>query len=253
MKYYMILADIGGSNIKNNLGSGESVSKLNDILTKSISAVGFVVIAIAIIKMIIALSDENSKAKADSTIMLGVGLFFAAAAQVVAALGVDKISSSTSLTTILGNILTVIGNLLTYAGGALIMVSVFSLVLSIMHESPDQQAKASNLMMVGVGLLSANALTYAIKTSTAMKNAVSGAEFDVGSLMIIVVNFIGKTVSYGGGALVALGVFKFVMSLRTEEPRERDGAIKMLLAGIAFLSFTAILHTMFGFKDSGPV
>lgn len=242
LSFLLSRMSVGGSHIKSNLTGGQSVNNLNNILTKAITIVGLIVIVFAVIKMVLALADENAKSRSDSAIMLGVGIFFSAAAQVMKSIGISSISNATSVITVGRNILAVIGNFLTYSGGALAAIAVFSLIMAVMHENPDQQAKASNLLMVSVGLISARALTNAI---AAYMNSHTSSP-DPSAVFKIAVNFIAQVVTYGGGAIAALAVFKFVMSVRTEDSRERDGAIKMFLVAIGFLSFSAIIYNLFG-------
>lgn len=230
---YAILAEIGGSNIK-KVDAGKTTTTLNTTLTNITAAIGFIVVAIAIVKMIMALADENAKSKADSTIMLGTGIFFASASKVIESLGVNDAASLT-YATVAHNILDVIGALLTYAGGALTVIAAFTLVMAVMHENADQQAKSSTLLMVAAGLLSANALT------TAIKNKMFTGNDYAGTIMTIVINFIASIVTYGGGAIAVIGVFKLVSGIRTEETKERNDGIKLLMVGIALLSFRAVL------------
>lgn len=218
--------------------AGTAVKSLNDALTNAGLAVGAVLVVVAAIKMIIALAGEDSRSRTESTILMSVGILFISITQVIKALGVDNINGSTSVNTVAGNVITVIASMLTWAGGLLAVFAIFTLAVSIAQENSDGFVNGTKLIGVSAGLLSVGAVANGIKGLLLQKSTNGNAYVNV------IVNFLANAATYVGGGLAVVGVFKLILSIREENSKERDTAIKFLMAGIALISIRAILRGM---------
>lgn len=237
MNYYLVAVKIG-SGITGGGTAGDAVSGLNDALKAAGTAVGAVLVIVAAIKMIMAMANEDSSSKTQSTMLLSVGILFISLSNVLTSLGVENINSSTSVNSVASKIITVTANMLTYAGGALGLFAALMLIISIAQENSDAHVNGSKLLGVSIGLLSIGSLATTINilllTNTTRADSYVNA----------IATFFAKTATYIGGGLALMGVFRLIMAIREEDSRERSGAIRLLMAGIGLLSIAAILRGM---------
>lgn len=247
MNIYSLFAllDVGEISVSD---AGSTIGSLNDILKNVGTAVGAVVIVIAIVKLIIALAQESPESKTQSSLMFGVGIVFVSMSRVLTSLGVEDIDSSTKATTMAANVLNVIASMLTYVGVIVLSVAIIYLIMSIATEHPEQKITGSKLLGVSVGLFSAKGLTNAIKTRMFEKGGSTAANY-----VNDILGFIADVVSYIGAAFVIMGIWNFINGFKTEDDVERAKATKFFVAGIALLSFKIILSNIFNINVRSAV
>lgn len=233
--YLPLLVRIG--NFK-TVEAGTAVKSLNDALTTAGLAIGAVLVVVAAIKMVIALSSEDTRQRAESTILMSVGILFISITQVIKALGVDSINGSTSVNTVASNIITVIANMLTWAGGLLAVFAIFTIIVAIAQENSDGYVSGTKLIGVATGFLSIGSLATAINRLFLAKNKTAA------SYASVVAGFLANVATYIGGGFVAIGAFKLIFSIREENSRDRDAGIKFLMAGIALIGIRVILKNI---------
>lgn len=232
--YYFLT--IGGSQIKSSLSGSTSTDGINTFLKNCGVAVGAIIIALAAIKMIVALVDENVVARQRASLLLSVGLVFVSINTILTSiLGSSGIDSSTSYTTVAKNILTLIGTMTTWAGGMMLLFGAFTYVMAITHESADQQAKATNSIMVGLGFITIKTLCETFATN------ITNNTTAVKSYAREIIEWLTTIVSWAGYVLLPLAILKLVMSVRTEDLKERGDAIKLLGLALGLLSFTILV------------
>ena len=234
--YFPLLVKIGAGIGKKTPGA--AVKGLNSALTTAGTAIGAVLLTVAAIKMVLAIANEDARSRSESTILASVGILFVSISQVIKVLGIDQISGSTSVNTVAANIITVITTMLTWAGGLLAVFTVFTLILSIAQENSDGYVNGTKLLGVSVGLLSIGALGNSIK-GLLMSNVSSGARY-----ASAISGFLASAATYIGGGLAVVGVFKMILSVREENSKDRETAIKFLLTGIALIGIRGILWGM---------
>ena len=218
-----------------------SIDSLNQILIKCGAAVGAIIIAIAAIKMIWALADENAANKQQASMIFGVGIVFVS---ISAVLDVLDITSTTTGNTVAGNILTVIGTMLSYSGAILLMLGIISLIMSIVSEQPEQKANGIKLITTSIGFLSVRGLCGVLKTYIGQSNSKSAT-----SWVSVIVGFITNVATYAGGGLIIIGVYYLIMSIREEQSKDREVALRFFMAGISLVSLRFILENYFGFEN----
>lgn len=221
--------------------SDESVvNNLNDILIKCGTAVGAIIIVIALIKLILATADENAAGKQNASMLVGVGIVFVS---ITAVLDVLDITTSSTANSVAKNVLTVIGTFLSYAGAVLLLMAIVSLIMSIASEQPEQKMNGVKLLGSSIGLLSirgfCTAIALYIGQSSPSATAIVGT----------VVGFIANIVTYIGGGLIIMGVWYTINSVKDENSKDRDVAIRYFMAGIAAISIRVILTTYFGYTN----
>lgn len=231
---YAILATLGNYTLSGNVEA--PVNKLNEILTNAGVAVGSILIALALIKIIIAIAGEDSKGKMDSGMLFGAGIVFVSISSVLKLLNIKQTTTGQQMA---ANIISLIGKALTYVGVIILLFAILSLIIAIAQENSDSYVSASKLIMVSIGMLAGDALLGSVKMLV-LKGSTSA------SLWVkAILSPISKIASYGALGLVTCGVFKIVMGLRTEDDRDRNTGIRFLMTGIALASIRAIFH-LFG-------
>ena len=212
----LLVADtLGGYDVnKTQSGAVSAVKSLNTTLTDACVAVGAILIAIAVVKIIVAMASEDSKGKMDSGMLFGAGIVFI--------------------------IISVVGRALSYVGVVVFLFAIVSLVIAIAQENSDSYVTASKMIMTSVGMLAADSLLAGIRLLT-----IKG-DTDATNWVNAIVTQVAKIATWGALGLCTCGIFKIVMGIRTEDDRDRNTGIRFLMAGIALVSIRAIF-TMFGF------
>lgn len=219
----------------------KAVNDLNTILENLGLGIGAVLIAIAIVKIVISLADENAKAKLDAGMMFGAGILFISISGVLRVINITGASVMKDPGAyIAANVITVIGTALSYAGAIVFAIAVIMLVIAIAQENSDTYVNASKMIMAGVGMLFGKSLLSGIVKLLQTSNK------EANDWVATILNLIANLATWGALGLICCGVFKLVMGIRSEDDRDRNTGIRFLMAGIALLSMRAI-YEMFGF------
>lgn len=233
-----------GHNIQLYETAGEAVAELNGFLKTIGVSIGVILLLVGIVKLIMASMDENPKDKKDASVLFGVSVMFISISNVLATLGVEDITSATSVETVASRVIELISSVLSYAGMALAVVSIVTLILSITQENPEQQASGIKLLFTAVGLLTSVALATEIKADLLSSRLIERTPEDYINTAI---KWFAYVMSYAGVGFVIIGVFRIILGIRTEEAKDRETGEKFLIVGIALLSFWAIL-SFFGIE-----
>lgn len=225
---------IGGANISVESGASATQS-LNNVLITFGSAVGAVLVVVAVIKLIMAISSEQAAGKQQGAMMLASGIFFLSISAVVKTLGMGAGSTVASASQMAKNVITVICTMCTYAGGGFAIVGFLDLILATANEAPEQKLNGAKFLGGAAGLLSANALGTTIKSHI-------GGTVNTKTIVLDVGSFLGKMASYIGGVFVAIGIWYLINGIRTEESKDRDAGVRALIAGIGLISARAVLY-----------
>lgn len=245
MKPMYYLLTVGGSEIKATLSSSEATSGINDFLTTCGTAVGAIIIALAALKILIALADENVASRQQASLLLGVGLIFVSISTIVPMIVGDGISSESDYTQVAQNILKVIGLIGTFASVIMLAFGVFSYIMAIINEQAEQQAKATSSILVGFGFMSLKTVCSTISEYLGNGNTV------ISSYIGIIISCIAKIGLWGGRILLPMAVFKLVISVKEEDSKARMDALKLFIVAIGLMLFNWLLGTI-GLKTGAP-
>ena len=225
---------IGGANISTGTGAS-AANDINNVLLTFGSAVGAVLVVVAIIKLIMAISSEQAVGKQQGAMMLASGIFFLSISAVVKTLGMGSGTTVNSASQMAKNVIDVICTMCTYAGGGFAIIGFLDLILATANEAPEQKLNGAKFLGGAAGLFSANALGTTIKGHI-------GGTVDTNSIVLDTGLFLGKMASYIGAVFVAIGVWYLINGIRTEESKDRDAGVRSLIAGIALIAARAILY-----------
>lgn len=239
----LIAAQLGSYSVSNSqAGALSAVKSLNTTLSDACVAVGAVLIAIALVKIILAMATEDAKGKMDAGMMFGAGIVFVSISGVIQLLNIEN-AASMSGKQMAANIISVIGRALSYVGVIIFLFAILSLIIAIAQENSDSYVTSSKMIMIAVAMLFGDSLLNGVRALLLSGNT------QATSWVNIIVGQIAKVATWGALGLVTCGVFKFVMGIRTEDDRDRNTGIRFLMAAIALISIRAIF-TMFGFVTS---
>ena len=84
----LLLLSIGGGNIK-SVAAGEATTSLNNTMISAATVVGAIVILVAIVKLIMALAEQNAATKQQASLMFAVGIVFLSMSTIIKMLGID--------------------------------------------------------------------------------------------------------------------------------------------------------------------
>lgn len=215
-----------------------ATNSLNNILTGAGKAVGAIIAVVGLVKLMLSLADQNAVSKQQSSMLIGVGIFFLSISVIVSELNiVGNAASTAGATNIAKTIISILGKMLTWSGALLCSVATVMLTLSIAQEQAEQKAEASKLLGTGIGLLSISSAASAIAGWIGSPTAANG-------VTNIIIAFIGKVATYIGGGLIIMAAFHLVQSIREEDSREKATAIRFFMAGIGLVSIKAVLSLM---------
>lgn len=227
-------------------GSQESavaaIEGLNKTLSNACVAVGGVLIAIAIVRIILAMATEDAKGKTDSGMIFGAGIVFISISGVIELLGIKDISGTTSGGIMAERIISVVGKALSYVGVIIFLFAVISLIIAIAQENSDSYVTSSKMIMIAVAMLGADGVLSGVRAL--IRNGNTNANTWVNAIVVQVANI----ATWGALGLCTCGIFKLVMGIRTEDDRDRNTGIRFLMAGIALVGIRAIF-AMFGFTN----
>lgn len=234
LKIPYVVGKIG--NITHTSGA-ESTKKLNDILAGMGTAVGAIVIVVALVKLFMALADQNAVSKQQSSMLFGVGIFMISMTQILTTLKLES-TIKNGPKYVAAQVIKIIGNMLSYAGAVLAVIAIILLIMSIANEQAEQRAEGVKILGTAIGLLSINTLAQSIATIVAGKGLTS--EVAVG----VVAGFIANVTTYIGGGFALMAIWNLANSFRQEDAKERDTAFRFFLVAIGLLSIRGVLGLM---------
>ena len=228
--------------IKKPSGSGtatEAVSSLNDIFTNIVEYAGFVVIAIGIISIILAMAESNSQSKAKGSMMIGGGIIMVSFSTVLSSLNLGTDATAESVTK---SALSIIGSGMTFVGVLLTAFSVFQFILSFINMSSEEKTNASKGLAVGIAFLSGSGI---MKGITKIMNEDSSSQAK--NLSKYIVNgVVGTAATYIGVGLLIYGTFSLVMSFKDEDMGSKAQAGILIGAGVALCAIKGIFKSVLG-------
>lgn len=232
------LLEIGGSNITVSDASS-TIGSLNDVLKGLGIAVGAIIILVATVKLIIGLALERPDQVSQSSLMFSVGAVFASLSIVLTTLDIENIDESTTASSMAQNVINVICAMLTFAGAIITLIAIVYLIMAIAQEQPESKVTGTKMLGTAIGLISVKALGKTINQRLS-----TGA---VKTYMLMdMLGFIANVVTYIGAGFVAMGVWYFIESFKSEESREREISKRFLIAGVGLVSMRLIVIQLFG-------
>jgi len=240
---YSVLLNFGGSAINPNLTATNAFKGVNSVLVKSGAAVGGVLLALAIVHLIYALSQEDASAKQKATLLFGASTIFLMMSTVVTTLIGTGITSSTSYKTVASGAIELLSMITMWAGVIMTAFTVINLIFAMIQEDAAKKAKASQSAIVSLGLISFSDLKSVL---TIAISGGSGSTYDVNVNTIAsgVISWFADIARIGGIFMVAFGVFNIVVSIKDEQSLKNQKAISMMVGGAFLVGLKSIFTSM---------
>jgi hypothetical protein len=242
-----ILLDIGYgsgttvSDVASDMAGGSAVGAIEDFngfLLNMLIYAGAIIVAIAIIKMIIAMQQQDSHSKMQATLLFGLGAVFVSSNAIITA--IDIKNNSGNPTQIVLNIAGVAGTVLKLVAIILLAVAILQMILSFINEDGAQKADAGKLMSVGGALYSLKAILI-----TAADYAMQPA--GMANVTKLIIDVIADVSRFIGIILGVYGLFHTILSLKDQDSSQLQRHIVLLTIGI-ILAAMPLIFSVFGLR-----
>lgn len=219
-----------------------SVNDLNDILATVLQTGGAIVVALGIIVIIQAFSEQNMQSKTRGSLLIGGGIFLLALDKVIDAFSTAAKTGSDSLAK---SVLVNIGKLMQYAGIVIAALGVIQVIMSFMNTNPEEKASGMKSLAMGLAFLAGNSIMSGCALLVNNK-----ASKDIGSQAVgfVVKYVIARPVSYIGVGLMAFGVIQIIMGFKDEDANSKHQGTMMLVTGLALVTILGALNGILGIK-----
>lgn len=222
-----------------NTTATDAVSSLNDTFTNIIMYAGFIVIAIGIISIIMAMAESNSQSKAKGSLMIGGGIVFVSFSAVLDQLSLGETATAESVTK---SSLSIIGSGMTFVGAILAAYSIVQFIMSFINLSSEEKSNASKGLAVAIAFLSGSAIMSGI--TEIMED---GSASKSSALTKYIINdIIGSATTYIGAGILIYAIFSLITAFKDEDISSKYQAGVLIGVGIALCSIKAIFgHVIF--------
>ena len=228
--------------IINKTGKGSTaagaIEEFNGFLLGMLLYAGAVIIAVAIIKMVIAIQQQDSHSKMQATLMFGLGAAFVSGNAIITAIDIKGNTNNTKQIVI--NIAGVAGTVLQLVALIIMAYAVLQLILSFINEDGAQKADASKFLAVGVVL-------YCLRT--ALVKAVDYAMAPAGAAKVtaLIIDIIAAIARFSGIILGAYSLFQVILSIKEQDSSQLQRHIVSLTVGV-ILAFMPTIFVAFGLR-----
>lgn len=207
-------------------GSGSAAGAIEDFnkfLLGMLIYAGAIIIAVAIIKIVIAIQQQDSHSKMQATLLFGLGAVFVSSNAVITAINI-KANRNNSKQIVL-NIANVAGTVMKLVAIILIAFAVTQMILSFINEDGVQKADAGKLLSVGIVL-------YSLKTI--LNSAVDYAMQPAGMARVstLIIGILASISRFIGIILGTYGLFHVILSIKEQDSSQLQKNIVLLTVGI---------------------
>ena len=236
-----IILSIGGSNIKQSGDITSSVNGINQVIYSIGTYAGALLIALAVIKIILSMQDSNPNAKAQASMMFGMGIIAISFSTIMSSLNISQNTSAYSLTS---NAVDIIGKAMTFVGVILVVLSIYQFIMSFLNEQSEEKVAASRLLGTGIAFMAGSGILTRI-TNIILNNQGANKNTVANSVFRALLDIIGNTTTYIGVGLFIYGIFHLITAFRNEEIESKYKAGITIGVSIALMSMNVIYKTIF--------
>lgn len=251
--YGILLTEKIGDNITS---SGELTDVLtgtggvNEILGNICRAIGAIMFAVAIYKIIMSMKDSNANDKAQATAMFGGGAAAFMINTILSGIGYEKVKGdANSMGELVQNVLTQMSQVMLIMGVVLVAIGVFQMISALVSEQAAEKENASRLMTTGAALVASKSILATIGSKYV--EAVTG-----NTIRPFLEIALDTLIGFGyvtGMVLFASAVYQLVMAFKDEDISAKHHAAVLMGAAAALLSFDVILYKFLPSLVSMPI
>lgn len=216
------------------ISAEEKIGSFNKILLSVLGYAGAIVLAVAVIKLIIAIAQQDAQSKTTAAMMLGLGILLISSDAVIASIVIDHGGDGKAMTL---SIIDIIGSIGKIVALILAAYGFLSLLLSFLNQDAQQKVDAGKMLGISAVFFSLKTLLESIAYQ-----ALAGNGAGVTRTIITTIASIGRFI----GALLAIYAFFLLISaIKDHEAQNLQQSAIMLAVAAALLLLPVI------FKDIG--
>lgn len=220
-----IAGEIGGSS------AAGAIEDFNGFLLSMLIYAGAVIVAIAFIKLVIAIQQQDSHSKMQATLMFGLGAVFIASNAIIST--IDIKGNQNDPEQIVINIVGVAGTVLKLVGIILLAYSLFQMILSFINEDGAQKADAGKMLAVGGTLFGIRSVLMEI-TDYALRDR------GMAEVTRLIISVIADVARFVGIILAVYGLFNVLLALKEHDSSSLQRNIVLLTVGIVLTAMPFI-------------
>lgn len=225
--------------------AADTVNDLNETLGKVLQVAGAVVVALGIVILITAFSEQNMQSKTRGAMMVGGGIFLLAINSVMAVIsaGYESDKENGAAKAVLGQI----GVALGYAGIVIAAFGIVQIILAFKDSSAEEKSNGLKSLATGIAFLSGKQIMTGVSYLITIKG-----QSDVGKAAAgYVIKFIiARPITYVGIGLAIFGVIQIIMGFKDEDAQAKHQGGMILITGIALASILSIFNATLGINKS---
>lgn len=215
-----------------------AIEDLNSFLLDLLIYAGAIIIAVAIVKMVIAMQQQDSHSKMQATLLFGLGAAFVSSNAIITAIDIKNNSGDPKK--IVLNMAEVAGTVLKLVAIILIAIAILQMIMSFINEDSAQKADAGKLMAVG-GIL------YSLKTILVEAADYAMQPAGIADVKNLIIDVIASVSGFVGVILAIYGIFQIVLSFKDQDSSQLQRNIVLLTVGI-ILSAMPLIFDAFGLR-----
>lgn len=234
--------DTSVSQVASEMSSGGSaagaIEEFNGFLLSMLIYAGAIIVAIAIVKMVIAMQQQDSHSKMQATMLFGLGAAFVSSNAIITAIDIKNNSGDSKQ--IVLNIANVTGTVLQLVAIILIAFALLQLILSLINEDGAQKADASKLISVG-------GVMYSLRTILVTAADYAMQPTGMANVTTLIIDIIGSVSRFIGIILGIYGLLQVILAMKDQDSSQLQKHIVLLTIGI-ILTAMPLIFSAFGLR-----
>lgn len=233
------LADSNSFQPASNAGSDltKQINKFNKVLTDPLSLAGAVVLALGVITLIMAFSEQNMQSKTKGSLMTVGGIVLICIKSIYDSFGIKQGVKSVKLLT---NVLSSIGKAMAFVGAILAIYALIQIILAYVNLNGEEKSNGLKALGTAIAFLCGSSIMKAIVTR--YKNQSNGKSYLKYAIKIV----IGRPATYIGAGLLTYGLIQIIMGFKNEDPEAKHQGSMVTLAGIGLVCVWPIFKKITG-------
>ena len=242
MEYSILLTEKIGDNITSSENLADVLTGtggLNEILGNICQAIGAIMFALAVYKVIMSMKDSNANDKAQASALFGGGVAAFMINTILDNLHYDDVSGDTaSLGIFVQNIMTQMSQVMIIMGVLLFAIGVFQMITSYMNEQAAEKENSSRLMTTGAALIGSKTILQTIGN----KYVTAAIDHTVRPFLEVAIDTLCGFARVSGFILFASSVYQMVIAFKDEDLSAKHHAAVMMSISAGLIAFDVILQ-----------
>lgn len=224
--------------------AAETVNSLNKKIGKVLQVAGAIVVALGIVTIITAFSEQSMQSKTRGAMMIGGGVFLLAINSVMNV--ISEGYKSNHQTGAAKAVLEQIGIALGYAGIVIAAFGIIQMILAFKDSSAEERSNGLRSLATGTAFLSGKQIMTGVSYLLTIRNKSYVGQAAAG---YVIKYIIARPITYVGVGLAVFGVIQIIMGFKDEDPSAKHQGSLILITGIALASILSIFNATMGITN----